>query len=168
MTTVAYKDGFMASDSKCTDDFGSFCTRIQKIHRLSSGALLGQAGDADIREMLALLDKTSPAKLPTRQQLADLHTDCSLILAFPAGRVFLVEAGPVLIGDSEYEWIGSVVEMQERMAAVGSGYQYALGAMKAGRSAAEAVAIACHFDSFSMPPVREVRVKKEAKAKARM
>lgn len=166
MTTVAFKDSWMASDSKCTDEFGAFFSRVPKIYRLSNGALLGAAGDADIRDVLAILDKATHKKLPSRRELADTHTECSAILAFPSGHVFAVEIGPTVIGDVDFEWQAEVVECLERWIAVGSGAQFAMGAMAAGKSAADAVHVACRFDSFSQAPVKSVAVKPEMSPKA--
>lgn len=157
MTTIAYKDGVMASDSQCTDDFSAFLTKTRKIDRLQNGALLGQAGDADSREISALLSKATPKKLPSRKELGDTKTKFHGILAFPNSRVFLVCVEASGEG-SDGGWRGEVVEIEERMCAVGSGYQFALGAMAAGKSAKQAVEIACRYDIYSRSPVREMHV----------
>jgi ATP-dependent protease HslVU (ClpYQ) peptidase subunit len=149
----------MASDSKSTNDDGAFCTRVKKIYRLESGALLGAAGDCDARDVIRLLEKVRTVKtLPTRQQLADTHCDFSGVLVLRNGEVFYIDVGPMQIGEA-YEWAGSVVEVSERIAAVGSGQKFAIGAMAAGKSASEAVTIACRYDSFSGTPVHEVTLK---------
>lgn len=159
MTTIAFKDGVMAADSKCTDDHGAFLTKCRKIDRLANGALLGQSGDGDARELFALLGKATPKRLPSRAELAETKVDFHGILAFPNGRVFMVYVYTHDIGSSDSAWTGQIIEMEERICAVGSGQQFALGAMKAGRSAAEAVAIACHYDSYSQLPVKSESVK---------
>jgi ATP-dependent protease HslVU (ClpYQ) peptidase subunit len=164
MTTIAYKDGIMACDSKCTDDYGAFLTRTHKIYRLANGALLGTAGDADARELMELLGKSTVKRLPSRKELADTKCRFDGIMAFQNGRVFGVTIYQNDMG-SETEWAGQIVEIEERMAAVGSGYQFALGAMSAGRSAAEAVTVACRYDSYSQGPVKEVAVKVKASRK---
>ena len=161
MTTVAYKAGFMASDSSCTDDSGVYVGRIQKIHRLANGALLGTAGDADARCVIELLNKSTAKKLPARKELAALEVDFRGILAFQNGAVFYVDIYVWEIGEASCQWDAQVYEVDEGMAAIGSGEQFALGAMRAGKSARDAVAIACHFDSFSSPPVKVITVKEE-------
>jgi ATP-dependent protease HslVU (ClpYQ) peptidase subunit len=163
MTTIAIKaeaerGWVFAADSKCTDGLGAFCTRAKKLHRLSSGAVLGQAGDTDIRDILALLNNITAKRLPSRKELAETHCEFAGILAFPNGKVFLIDVGVLDFGHDS-EWYGSVVELQERYAAVGSGQQFAIGAMAAGRSAKQAVEIACRYDSFSQAPVIEEPVK---------
>lgn len=164
MTTIAFKDGVMAADSKCTDESGAFFTRNTKITRLSNGALVGSAGDVDDREVNALLQKAKapagkPANMPTRSELAATKTRFDGILAFPNGRVFGIFIYDEDVGLSSSEWNAQVVEIEERMTSVGSGYQFALGAMAAGKTAAEAVHVACKYDSYSQAPVREVKVK---------
>ena len=158
MTTIAYKDGIMAADSKCTDSWsGAFVTKTHKIWRLKNKALVGQCGDADSRDVFALLENATPRKMPTRQALADTKCSGSYIVAFPKGQVFLVDIETRDMGDGA-EWSGSSLEMEERWCAVGSGQQFALGAMAAGKSAQDAVLIACRYDSFSQAPVRVVPV----------
>lgn len=165
MTTIAVKDGIMACDSKCTDKHGSFSTKIKKVHRLTNGALFGQSGDVDVRLVLELLSKATAKKLPSRWDLSETYTSVDGILAFANGRVFSIDVYQDAVGET-VEWNAQVMEVEERFFAVGTGSHFALGAMKAGRSAAEAVAIACHFDSFSQPPVKEYLVR-EAPARKR-
>jgi ATP-dependent protease HslVU (ClpYQ) peptidase subunit len=164
LTTIAYKDGRMAADSKCTAG-GMFVTKTTKMHRLPNGALLGSAGDADIRLLMDLLGRSTARKLPSRIELANTQTEFEGILAFPNGKTYLID---VYVNDFEEmsEWTAQVLELEERMAATGSGAQFALGAMAAGKSAAQAVAIACRYDSNSAPPVKEIDVKAPAKTKA--
>lgn len=147
----------MAADSRCTDECGSFFTKIKKIDRLASGALLGKAGDADARDVVSLLSKATYRKLPSRKELAETRTDFRGILAFPNGRVFAVAVEK--LGDGDSSWTGEIVEVEERMCAVGSGYQFALGAMAAGKTAKQAVEIACRYDNNSQAPVRVVPLK---------
>jgi len=159
MTTVAYKDGVMASDSRCTDDSGVYIGRTPKMYRLANGALLGTAGDADARCVIDLLNKSSAKKLPTRKELAALEVDFRGILAFKNGCAYYIDIYVWEISDASAQWDAQVYEIEEQMAAIGSGEQFALGAMRAGKNARDAVTIACHFDSFSSPPVRVISVK---------
>ena len=126
MTTIAFKDGVMAADSKCTDDHGAFLTKCRKIDRLANGALLGQSGDGDARELFALLGKATPKRLPSRAELAETKVDFHGILAFPNGRVFMVYVYTHDIGSSDSAWTGQIIEMEERICAVGSGQQFVL------------------------------------------
>ena len=160
MTTVAFKDGIMAADSQASDGEDFFC-RITKIHRLHNGALVGQSGDCDVRDVLAVLEKATPRKMPTREALWNTKTSFSGIVAFPGGKLYTVDIGRAKA--DEGEWCAQVIECKERMTAVGSGAKYVLGAMAAGRSAKQAVQIACRFDGYSNGPVIEVAVRRTRK-----
>ena len=65
-------------------------TNCRKIFRLKNRALIGTAGDSDDRELRILLGKSTPRKLPTRQQLADTKTDFAGIMVFPKGQIFYI------------------------------------------------------------------------------
>lgn len=154
MTTVAYKDGIMACDS-CWSDNESWDTSQTKIKRLSSGALLGSAGDNDSRQIERLFDKVkTPAGLPDKAAVLALRVSYGGIIVLPRGRVFKIGA----IHMSEAHWdkdmdddVG-VWEISGPFCAVGSGKEFALGAMAAGKGALEAVKIACRFDLNSRAP----------------
>jgi ATP-dependent protease HslVU (ClpYQ) peptidase subunit len=165
MTTIAWRaSGFMACDS-CWTYGTTQVVSATKIKRLSSGALLGQAGDNDARNIEALLDKVKdPRKLPTRIQLAETKESCMALLALPRGGVWIVSAGPMTdagypaVEDDDYGvWPATTMG---GYAAVGSGADYALSAMDAGASARDAVAIACRRDIHSRPPLHVIRLQK--------
>lgn len=159
MTTIAYKDGVMACDS-CWASNSVQTTSLTKIQRLSSSALIGTAGDGDVRAVLALLDKIkSPDKLPTRFDLAATRCDFDAILVFLTGQVWHISIGRV--GKGDYE--GQVWPANRGIAAVGSGSELAIGAMAAGKSARDAVNIACKFDINSRRPVHVVALAERKK-----
>ena len=147
----------MASDS-CWASAGTQTVSMIKIKRLSSGSLLGSAGDNDGREMEALLDKIrDPAKLPTRQQLIALKLSYEGLIAFPRGGVWLIATGKV--DDAGYPadddddmgvWPAATMG---GYAACGSGGDYALSAMDAGATAYQAVEIACKRNIHCRAPV---------------
>lgn len=160
MTTIAAKDGTMASDARCTNDDASFATRMSKVFRLDNKALLGCSGDADCRDVIALLNKATLKKLPSRAELAATRTDFGGLMLFPNGTLYYIDIQQL---PNSPDWVASVVECKERFAAVGSGAAYALGAMAAGRSAKQSVEIACRFDTMSGPPVTEYQAKPSPK-----
>lgn len=167
MTTITYKDEVMACDSCWSYDDGVDSLQ-SKIKRLSSGALLGGAGDNDGRELEALLDKVkTPNGLPTKAQLLALRVDYLGLLVLPRGRVFKIGATHV----SEANWgtdfsgdIG-VWEISGPYTAVGTGSRWAMGAMAAGKGAAEACRIACKFDLNSRLPVYQYDLKQKPAAR---
>lgn len=151
MTTIAYKDGIMASDS-CVSSLGIQVSSICKVLRTSVGALIGQAGDADCRAVFELLDKVKTAKqLPTKQQIAACQTEFEVVIAFPNKDVWMVGCN-----EEQGRYDGFCYEVKGPFAATGSGWQFAMAAMRCGKTAREAVAIACEFDRSSKLPVHIV------------
>lgn len=157
MTTIAFKDGIMASDSCWTDVNGWHGTSLTKVVRTSVGALLGGAGGVDARAMEKLLDKVKTfSQMPTVQELADTKTEYHGVIAFPNGDVAQIFC--------EYDkdsnaWSGGTWRVNRGGTSVGSGSGVALGAMDAGKSAREAVEIACRRDPNSKGPVHVVALK---------
>lgn len=164
MTTVAYRNGQMACDS-CWTYGGTVDTLATKINRLSSGALFGQAGQNDGRGLVALLDKVkTPGQLPSYEALMALRADVLGLLVLPKGRIFKVSTTIVAPEnwDAEMDDYG-LWEITGPFSAIGSGGDMALVAMECGKSAREAVRIACKFDPNSRGPVHVVDLKPVAK-----
>jgi ATP-dependent protease HslVU (ClpYQ) peptidase subunit len=161
MTVIAYRAGIMACDS-CWTYGDTQVASLIKIKRLSSGALLGQAGDNDARAMEELLDKIKdPRKLPTREQLAKTLTDFIGLVALPKGGVYVIASGPVDQAGWPTESGDCGVWPAASMggyAAVGSGSDHALAAMDAGATAKEAVQIACRRNVNCRAPVHIMKL----------
>lgn len=143
----------MSSDS-CWAANGVQTTSLTKIDRLSSGALFGSAGDGDIRALLALIDRVkSPNKLPTKAELSATRCETTGILAFKTGQVWMI------VIEKQGEHFEAMVWPANRgIAGIGSGGEFAIGAMAAGKTPAEAVRIACRYDTNSRPPVHTVKL----------
>jgi hypothetical protein len=169
MTVIAYssKHKILAADSRCSDAAGMHITNCQKIFRLSNGSLLGTAGDSDDRDVRDLLAKSSPRKMPTRGQLAELKGQFSGIIVFPKGHVFTVDIWHREF-DHEGEWAAGVDSIRDEIVAVGCGAQFAYGAMEAGATPIEAVRAACRRDTACALPVQwehlDVATKKARRA----
>lgn len=168
MTCIAWRSGIMACDS-CWTYGDTHVASLIKIKRLSSGALLGQAGDNDCRAMEALLDKIKdPRKLPSKLELATTKDEFLGLLALPgSGGVWIVSSEPVNeVGwpvDTKNDvgiWLATTIG---GYAAVGSGADFALAAMDAGASAKLAVEIACRRNINCRPPVHVRRLIPDAK-----
>lgn len=161
MTTIAYRDGVMACDSLWTYDetADSLCTKIK---RLSSGALLGGAGDNDARFFEKMLDKIkTPAGLPSRADILAVRCCYMGLLVLPRGRIFKISATMVSEAnwDADFDEDVGVWEVSAPFAAVGTGRSFALGALAAGKSAQDAVRIACRFDVNSRAPIHSYKLK---------
>lgn len=147
----------MASDSRGTDEYEMHLTECQKLYKLDSGAILGTAGDDDIRGLLRLLAPAKgPSELPTKKRLAKTKTDFKGIIAFPSGEVYIIVVEPPR--EEWDDWAGYVCEIKDQICAVGSGAQFAYGAMEAGKTASEAVEIACKRDVLSALPVQVLKL----------
>lgn len=168
MTVIAYRNGIMACDS-CWSTLGTQTVSAIKIIRLSSGALLGSAGDNDSRDMNELLDKIKDSrKLPSRKALAETKVEFEGLLALPKGGVYFIATGrhddngyPLdadgsSLCESDYGiWLATTMG---GYAACGSGADVALAAMDAGANARDATMIACKRNIYCRPPVHTRRL----------
>ena len=156
MTVVAYssRHRMMAADSRCAEEGEYHLTNCQKVFVLKSGALYGMAGEADERDFLALLERATPRRMPTRAQIAELRSDGKGILVFPRGQVFRIACEFCERGSSQGEWAGEVLPIRDPLIAVGSGAAYAYGAMEHGANPMQAVRIACRRDLMCALPVQ--------------
>ncbi len=134
MTTVAYRDGVLAADSQATNADLRTGT-AQKVFGLHDGSLAAGLGAAC--QALPLIEWLRNGKQGERPPTGD-------------GAVIHVEADDkITVYDS-----GGWQELDRQpFRAWGSGAGLALGAMSAGASAEEAVAIAIRFDIYSGFPV---------------
>lgn len=129
VTVIAWDGKTLAADRQATS---AECRReVRKIFRLKNGEIASFCGaEAGARELLSWYeDGADPAKYPPLQATNDW---VRLILVTRKG-VFWYEQRPVKHA------------LLEKFFAWGSGRDYALGAMAAGASAKQAVAITCRY-----------------------
>lgn len=132
MTTIAYKNGILAADKQA--DCNGWKHNVTKIRRLGDGRLLaGAGGFAFMLQMYAWIEQgADPAKFPQAQTSKD---DWEPILVVETdGRVLRYERTPYPI------------QIESEFCALGSGRDFALMAMRLGKSAPEAVQLASEFD----------------------
>lgn len=139
MTTIAYRNGELAGDTRVTAAETIMPERERKVFRFPNGFLFGAAGASDEIEKLMQSVKRSlkTPKLP----------ECDGLMVDPDGKVFWYEGS---------HW----QPLKAPFAAIGSGKSYALGALYYGASALEAVKIGCKLDVHSGVPIHIVRLKK--------
>lgn len=140
MTTIAYRDGVLAADSRAYSGDKTPIGSKTKIHRLADGSLLGVStrdvgGDAVIR---AWVEAGCPA--PQSGDLRPSEFDALRIM--PTGEVYYACGNLAWTGPLSAEYF-----------AIGSGDQFALGAMAMGATAEEAVQAAIGLDPWSSGPV---------------
>lgn len=135
MTTIAYRDGVIAADSRGTDDnYHPGIYRCEKLFRAGDD-IIATAGD-DTTGMIFVdwyTARTKGAKLKPPSRLIDGEADfCCLVLK----------------KDGLY-WCDKWCRLNkifDEFYAIGSGAAYAMGAMAHGASAAEAVKTAMRWD----------------------
>lgn len=143
MTTVAYRDGVMASDSQATSTKVQLLSEQKKVFRLKCGDIIGCAGATAafpivVRE-LNKAAKEGEGKLPSLPRAA------TVMLATKEGKLWMWEKG----------WEDYTAEPYM---AIGTGWVVALAAMDAGADAKKAVEIACRRDVYTSGRIQVVRV----------
>lgn len=142
MTTIAAdaRRGIMCSDSYWTD--GTTVGLLRKVHRIR-GELVGFAGDAKPAAEWIRAWKADPLGVH-----AGSMRHCNV-------EVLLMSNGALAHWDRTNGWTA----LEEKRYAIGTGGDAARGAMKAGASCREAVAIASSIDAATKGPVRQYRLR---------
>lgn len=153
----------MACDSSWTDSSDLFGTSMNKIIRLKSGALLGEAGDNDSRHLVKMLQGVKTfEQMPSALELAACCIDYAAVILFPNGD--MAQISITRYNDNgEMAYCAGAWPVNRGCTAVGSGGHVAVGAMRAGKGAREAVEIACEVDNNSRRPVHSFTVEKIVK-----
>jgi hypothetical protein len=143
MTTIAYREGIMAADSRVTSESeagGHIVHHCVKLYR-KAGAIIGLQGESSPGMFfLAWFGSNKPAPAALMESDADF---CALVLTKK--------------GLFEYDkWCNAervLMPKHRPYHAIGSGAKAAFGSMAEGKSARRAVAVACMFDPYTAPPV---------------
>jgi hypothetical protein len=142
MTTIAYRDGVLASDSRetiCGNDETAMVVddNSVKVFKLRDGRLYGGAqASEDIVRLYEALKAGAP--LPKLDDVVGMLID-------KRGRIWLYE--------------GNIWQrITLRYYAIGTGAPFAMGAMDAGATAIEAARIGARRDPYSGGKVRHVRL----------
>lgn len=141
MTTLAYRDRELATDSRVTAGDMIISDKRRKVHRMRDGSIVAWAGSVQQAELLLRAMRKKGAKSPQLSEIQALHlkTDGSL-----------------------WEYEGEAwVKQDPGYYATGSGSPYAFAAMDAGASAKEAIRIAIKRDAASGGRVQSLKLKDE-------
>lgn len=142
MSTVVYRDGVMASDTRAWAGSSTPIGRKMKIRRLEDGTLVGVVtaipgmGEAISQWIEA---GAAPDEIPA---IAGKDHDFAALVVRPDGQAMFYYDSPYPSGPLVAPYL-----------AIGSGSHYALGAMAAGLNAVQAVQIAIELDTVSCGPV---------------
>ena len=142
MTTIAYRDGILAADSRLTVDHGSGARKhtCKKLFRKRVGegkkaydVIIATAGESS--PGMVFVDWYGSGK-PVPDLFLHLGGDFLCLVLSPSGLF-------------EYDVYCRGEPIEEEFYAVGSGSMAALAAMHCGKSAIEAVRVASRIDSFT-------------------
>lgn len=143
MTTIATKDGQMAADTQLS---GDYVVRVQKIHLLPSGGIVGGCGVWHLA--YAAIDW-----LLRPSGDAPLFEDCTLLALYPDGSLHIAE--------NRFPFY----PLLDRFAAIGCGSQVAMAAMAGGATAGEAVKVAARIDPSTNGSVQMLELPKAKRRK---
>ena len=145
MTTIAYRSGIMASDSRVTEDTFIAMSNYPKIHKLKDGSIVGSCGSlSQITDLLAELKKES--KFNSKKTYS--YEDVGCLVVTPNKELWYysheMDHFIQLHGCEHY--------------AIGSGAHFALGALSMGATAKQAVEIAITYDAGSGGKIQTLSV----------
>lgn len=149
MTTIAYRDGLLAADSRMTREGGDSgsgdwfhgCSKIYRVFaKTDDVTLIATAGENGPGELF--VEQFSKRKL-VRADFTDADFEC-LVLSSE--------------GLLSYDKWCRPTRITEPFFAIGSGAKAALGAMHMGADATTAVEIACKIDPYTAAPVFSARL----------
>jgi 20S proteasome alpha/beta subunit len=142
MTIIAWDGMTLAADKRASS--GSLILTTTKIRRVR-GCLVGWTGDQDSGELMArwLEDGADLKAWPESQKDKEIWS-----------RLIVIDK----VGARFYERLPVSIAVEDKFAAWGSGRDFAYAAMHLGKSAREAVEVACVFDSACGNGVDELRL----------
>lgn len=132
MTCIAWDGTTLAADRRCC--YGSMISEATKIHRVN-GLLVGGSGD-----------------FPFILAMIEWIRDGRKLEAFPKHQSDKDDWQPILVIELEgitsiYERTPYPIRQEQKHVAIGSGREFARAAMYIGKTAREAVEVACALDS---------------------
>ena len=147
VTTIAYRSGVIAADSRETwssDEGGTSVALCEKLFRKRVGkreVIIATSGGSYLGMVFVDWFGDIPREPPSILRDAHLDEDFT-VLVLDRGKVYTANH------------LCRLVEVIEPFIAIGSGRKAAMAAMHCGRSAREAVAIACKVDPYTAPPIK--------------
>lgn len=144
ITTIAFDGETLAADRMMGNRYN-----VSKIHKIPGGYAAG-AGDFDC--IIEVVEWLRAGSNPDQKPDLSNSPESDIIVVSSAGKVSWL-TWPFL----------RAVQLAEKQVAYGSGGGIALGAMAAGATAKQAVAIACRFDKYTGQGIDAVQVVKKKK-----
>lgn len=153
MTTIAYKDGVMAADSRAYAGGATPIGTKVKIRQMEDGTLIGISCNSPglSEQLFAWFEADMDTELSEVPEVKDISL--SILVVSPDGEVRMALDSIHPVGPIEADFF-----------AIGTGDHFALGAMAAGATAKEAVTIGIELDIWSGAPVRTISLDKKPSA----
>lgn len=144
MSTIAYRNGIMAADTRAYGGRGEPTPgRKVKVHRLDDGSIVGVS-----TATLGLSERfVAWLRAGANPKEFDAKFDMRAVMVKPSGQLYVADDTPYFSGPMETDYY-----------AIGSGAGYAMGAMAMGATAEEAVRVACEHDPHSGMPLMAEKV----------
>lgn len=140
MTTIAYKDGIIAYDSRVTENGNIVDDNYSKM-RVCDGVMFFLCGNLDHVD-----------KFVEHYMNSDKHDDLDV-------DAFIVQEGELLSTTFIDDHIETLQMRRDHCYSIGSGSHYALGAMDCGKSAREAIKVAMKRDAYTGGKINTYRIK---------
>ncbi len=149
MTTICYRNGILAADSRITtsdESAGDYMGKCAKLIRLPD-CIVGLQGESSPGVAFLNWYRTGMKDMEMRAHILASGADFTAVVLTKHG---------LFVWDC---WM-QPERMCDEFYAVGSGTKAALGALHMGASAVKAVAVACKIDPWSAPPIVSMSLKK--------
>lgn len=164
MTTIAYRDGILAADSRVTHDTEGGGTRVFKCQKLYRKVV--KLGEVEEEVILATAGESSPGELfvewfGSGKDVTDMRD--TFVLGQADFQVLVLKRD----GLYEVDMYCKPIKVLDKFYAVGSGAKAALAAMHMGADAKKAVEIACRIDPYTAAPITTMSLGKIEKSKVR-
>lgn len=140
MTTIAYKDGVIAYDSRVTDGDTIISNSREKKIKVNGVLFIFSGIFGDI------------------EQMVHLYFSKEYVKPLGCNAIVYDSDGLKLIGTDEEQYFENTIPFNE-YSALGSGSPYAYGAMDAGATAKQAVQIAAQRDVYTGGKIRTVKIR---------
>ena len=144
MTTIAYRAGVMAADTRAYAGYNAPLGSKNKLLRMPDGTLVGVSSSKPGFSEFVTTWFVSGADLKDVAHLKDVEFTLIAVRA----------DGSAIYAKDDFYLSGPVTAP---FYSIGSGNMIAIGAMHIGASAHEAVEAACHYDVWSSGPVMSIR-----------
>jgi ATP-dependent protease HslVU (ClpYQ) peptidase subunit len=143
LTTIAFKDGILSSDSRMTCQDLITNEKCVKIHKVTNGYVAIAGSLADGLCLVEMMNGLSEYEDLSELQVSVLYVEIKNNKCIPY--------------KLEFSGNNKIIRLKmDKICAIGSGSYFALGAMHSGASAIESIKVAAKLDVFTNARVQHV------------